>query len=143
MKDFDNNIEITPIGFMFNDVKLLNTFTIEQLKCISNIRKNLFQKIPSLREKINKNSKYFGFKVDKNKDSIYIYLQNKKMIMDIDISKEYKNWFIKRGFTIKERDNYQQKAGWITGIIFNYDCNKSDEIEEVMMAVLSNDLSSL
>ena len=143
MKDFDNNVEISPIGFMFNDAKLLNTFTIEQLKCISNIRKNLFQKIPFLREKINKNSKYFGFKVDNNKDSIYIYLQNKKMIMDIDISKEYKNWFIKRGFTIKERDNYQQKAGWITGIIFNYDCTKSDEIEEVMMAVLSNNLSSL
>ncbi len=77
------------------------------------LRQDLAELTPNLREKFNIKSRYFGYGLHGSSDRVYIYVQRKKLVVDIDIS----IYQIKKlgEFTISLRNNYQRRAGWATG----------------------------
>lgn len=79
------------------------------------IRANLLKKIPSINEKFNCNSHYFGYWIGNDKDKIYIYVQKKQLVIDMCISPDCITDIEKLGFKIKPRANFQGRADWLTG----------------------------
>ena len=127
-------------GILFNNSFLNDIFKKNDLSCIHKLRENLINQFPDLCEKINKKSKYFGFSLGNQSDSFYIYLQKQKMIMDIRLSYSIKNDLLQEGFKIKERKNFQEKSGWITGIELSYDCHQIKRTSELVINALSLNL---
>ena len=124
-------------GILFEKIFLNKVFNNKEISCINKLREKLIIRFPNLREKINKSSQYFGFSTSDNSDSFYIYLQKKKMIMDINIPYAQKEKLLIKKFTIIERQNYQFKMGWITGIHIDYDCNQIEDVFELAVLALS------
>jgi len=77
------------------------------------IRKELLKSVPGVTEKFNGNSRYFGYRDDK--DRIYIYIQKKQLVIDLCISPDFASTLINHGFKVKPRDNFQGQNGWLTG----------------------------
>lgn len=82
---------------------------------IRQIRKRLPREVPGLTEKFNRNSNYFGYRANGDKDRAYIYVQKKGLRIDLHIKREHEPELIRQGFTIKYVNNYQGRAGWLTG----------------------------
>jgi len=82
---------------------------------IALIREMLPKKISGLTEKFNTNSRYFGYWQGTEKDKAYIYVQKKNLRIDLYISRKYERDLQNDGFQIKHVDNFQGRAGWITG----------------------------
>jgi hypothetical protein len=80
-------------------------------------RKALAKAVPELSEKFNTSKLYFGYSVgeDEDKDKAYIYVQKKNLVIDLHIKPSYVNKLEQEGFVIKQRDNFQSRAGWLTG----------------------------
>ena len=133
-----NNMIVNPAGQLFEESFLLEIFDENQLQCINKLRYYLIESFPNLREKVNKNSKYFGFGVDENHDVFYIYLQKKKMILDINIPNLSIDDLIESGLTVVERNNYQARSGWTTGIHIDYNCNTFDTIKKLATKAIKN-----
>ncbi len=132
------NVIICPVGELFKNSILLEVFDNKQLVCINKLRNELLNIFPNLREKLNKSSKYFGFGIDKSSDVFYIYLQKKKMILDINLPYTMKNQLIEAGLTISERKNFQAQSGWITGVHIDYTCSQFDTIKNIVTTALRN-----
>jgi hypothetical protein len=79
------------------------------------IRAALADRVPGISEKFNSNSRYFGYRVGMDKDRAYIYVQKKKLVIDLCISPIFTKELRHLGFEVKPRDNFQGKAGWLTG----------------------------
>ncbi len=82
---------------------------------LSLIRKSILEKVPDLSEKFNQGGLYFGYRVGNCKDKAYIYVQKKNLIIDLCISRNFTKELKKSGFELKHRDNFQGRAGWLTG----------------------------
>ena len=82
---------------------------------ITLVREKLQKKIPGITEKFNSNSRYFGYWNGDDKDRIYIYVQKKNIVIDLNIELSCVSELEKEDFVIKPRDNFQGQAGWLTG----------------------------
>lgn len=82
---------------------------------ITTVREKLQRKMAGITEKFNTNSRYFGYWTGDDKDRIYIYVQKKKLLIDLCISSDYATTLKKQGFKVKPRDNFQGQKGWLTG----------------------------
>lgn len=100
---------------LLNDTTWRHTLKDYPTSLIYLIRERLLRKIPGLTEKFNSNSRYFGYWVGDDKDRIYIYVQKKKLVIDLSISSDFATAIKKQGFKVKPRDNYQGQRGWLTG----------------------------
>ena len=132
------SVLVSPIGKLFEEAVLLDHFDSDQLQCINKLRYELRESFPNLREKINTSSKYFGFGINDSKDRFYIYLQARRMVLDIDIPYTRKEELIQSGMLIVERNNFQARSGWITGIRMNYDCSDFNAIKSLVIEALEN-----
>ncbi len=114
-----------------------------ELLCV--IRKQLLSAVPRLTEKFNPTTpglRYFGYKV-RNRDAAkndfskrsygpdkaYIYIQKKNLRIDLDIRKldivskfeqelrkaKFEQKLVKAGYEVRPSNNYQGRAGWLTG----------------------------
>jgi hypothetical protein len=81
-----------------------------QIADVEGLRKRLLEKMPDLQEKFNKKSKYLGYRRKDESDCLYLYLQRKRIVVDLRIDPQLLN-----GFEVKHRENYQGKSGWLTG----------------------------
>jgi hypothetical protein len=79
------------------------------------IRKSLLKSIPQLVEKFNPYGHYFGYGKGQDKDRAYIYVQKKNLRIDLCISREHEKDLQNQGFIVKYHNNYQYRAGWLTG----------------------------
>jgi hypothetical protein len=79
------------------------------------IREKLRRKMPEINEKFNRNSRYFGYWIGNDKDKIYIYVQKKRLVIDMFISPDFITDIEKLGFKVKPRTNFQERADWLTG----------------------------
>ena len=130
-------------GILFEKIFLDKIFKNKDISCINKLREKMILRFPNLREKINKSSQYFGFTTGNISDSLYIYLQKKRMVIDINIPYTQKEKLLTKNFTIIKRENYQYKMGWITGIRIDYDCTQMEDLFEFIVLALSrNDVYS-
>lgn len=85
------------------------------IELVSRIRNELKDHIYGLAEKLNRNSRYFGYRVGKSADKVYIYVQKEKLRIDLCIGREHEEEIRTAGFDIVYVDNFQGRAGWLTG----------------------------
>lgn len=95
---------------------------------VCSIRKRLSHKIPGLTEKFNKQSLYLGYWTGEDKDRAYIYVQKKGLRIDLCIDRNFESELRKEGFEVKYVNNYQGKAGWLTG----WHVKESTDIETIL-----------
>ena len=131
------NIRKQEEGVLFEKLFLDKVFEDKEMSCINMLREKLIIRFPDLREKVNKSSQYFGFATGNSSDSLYLYLQKKRMVMDINIPRSMEEKLLTKNFTIIERRNYQYKMGWITGVRIDYDCRQIEDIFEIAIQALS------
>lgn len=79
------------------------------------IRQRLQKEIPGITESFNTNSLYFGYRVGTQKERAYIYIQKEKLRIDLCISRDFELDIRKKGFEIHYSNNFQGRAGWLTG----------------------------
>jgi len=82
---------------------------------VCSIREKL-DEVQGLTEKFNTNSRYFGYWIGTNKDRAYIYVQKKGLRIDLNISPDSEKAKLeKEGFEVRFNNNFQGRAGWLTG----------------------------
>ena len=79
------------------------------------IRKSLLDKVPDLAEKFNPTSLYFAYRARNGKGRVKIRVQKKFLIIDLCISRNFTRELEQAGFEVKHQNNFQGKAGWLTG----------------------------
>lgn len=79
------------------------------------IRISLLKKVPDLGEKFNRAGLYFGYRVGNSKDKAYIYTQKKNLVLDLCLNRSFTPEIEMLGFEVKYRNNFQGRAGWLTG----------------------------
>ena len=82
---------------------------------LCSIRKSLLKSMPRLIEKFNTGFLYFGYSLEESEDKAYIYVQKKNLRIDLCISPNFSEDLSRLGFSIRHHDNFQGKAGWLTG----------------------------
>jgi hypothetical protein len=121
------NIESADIGLV-RDVIWKKSLQDRDTTLLCSIRKSLIKKIPGLTEEFNKHSRYFGYWVGAEKDRAYIYIQKKKMVIDLCISRAFAKDLRRAGFRVRPRHNFQGRAGWLTGWHVPYSAEDLDQV---------------
>lgn len=99
------------------------------------IRQQLAAKCSNLREKFNPRSRYLGYSVG-GSDAAYIYIQKKRLLIDLKLSSDIADEIRSRGFKVQPRNNFQGRNGWLTGLIVPYDCFNRDDVVDLLLEAL-------
>lgn len=100
---------------------------------VAALRSRLAAACPKLREKLNPNSRYLAYGLAGGKDALYVYVQKKGVLIDMRVSADRADELRRQGFDLRPRNNYQAKAGWLTGLFVPHDTSRIDEV--VLLAV--------
>ena len=100
------------------------------------LRSRLAAACPRIREKFNFNSRYVGYGLTNSSDVLYVYVQKKGLLIDIRLSADRADEVRRLGFEVRPRDNYQGKAGWLTGLFVPHDTDKHHEIVALALEAL-------
>jgi hypothetical protein len=93
------------------------------------IRRDLAERLPNLREKFNRNQRYFGYGLGESSDVVYIYLQKKSLVIDLRLDPKLSEEIERLGYPVIYRDNFQGRTGyWITGWRIPHDAQKETPI---------------
>ena len=109
---------------------------IYPLELILALRGSLASEFPNLCEKVNYKSPYLGYSNGNQSDALYVYMQKKKMVIDMRVSKEEAENLREKGVTVKPRNNFQGRAGWLTGVSVPYDSDKLNVIVQLAKLAL-------
>lgn len=82
---------------------------------VCSIRKDLARRIPGLSEKFNRRCRYFGYWKGNDKDRLYMFVQKKNLCVLLCIGRKYEKEIRKAGFKVRHINNFQGRAGWLTG----------------------------
>ena len=100
------------------------------------LRELLMEACSDLREKLNPNGPYLGYAVGDQSNAIYVYVRKSGLLIDLRIPKERAEAVRAKGFEVRERDNYQSKAGWLTGLRVPHDTGRLDEVVQLALEAL-------
>jgi len=106
------------------------------LELVFRLREELISKFPGLREKLNLNSRYLGYANGNRSDALYVYIQKNQLVLDVRVSKEEAESLRKQRFRVNPRNNFQCRAGWLTGVSVPLDTKKLDVIVELASLAL-------
>ena len=106
---------------------------------IFSLRRALALAQPTLQEKFNPNSRYLGYAAEGRGDAVYVYVQRKRLVIDLRVSAELADDLRDRGFQVSPRNNFQGRAGWLTGLIVPHDTRASDQIISLMQEALQGE----
>ena len=106
------------------------------LDAVFELRRLLATKCSGIREKFNPKSRYLGYANAPGSNGLYVYVQKKKLVIDVRVSAEVQEELKERGFEVRPRDNYQAKAGWLTGLIVTHDCKELDTVVKLATEAL-------
>jgi len=114
------NIESADEGLVENEVwekSLKKSLQYRDIAFLRSIRESLNEKISGLTEEFNKKSRYFGYWTGTDKDRAYIYVQKKRLRIDLLISRKFEEQICQEDedFEVHHVNNYQGRAGWLTG----------------------------
>ena len=100
------------------------------------LRRRLADRFPRLREKFNRRRRYFGYAVGKS-DGAYVYVSKGRVILDLRIPADRADQVRRLGFEVVPRNNWQAKAGWLTGIRVPHDTDKREDVLALAVEALS------
>jgi hypothetical protein len=104
------------------------------------LREELAIRVDGLTEKFNdaRGRHYFGYSSAGLPDWLYIWVQKRKLVVDVKLSGERVGQLRSLGFTVSLRRNWQGRAGWLTGWDIPYDLGweKRQAILEIMLEAL-------
>lgn len=128
-----DNIVIASKGVLLPDEVIANALRGCPVDVVRRLRKELLAACPSLREKLNRNSRYLGYAMGNRSDALYVYVQKKRLLLDIRIPKEREEELRQQGFQIRPRDNYQSKSGWLTGLVVPADMADLSKVTDLAL----------
>jgi hypothetical protein len=81
------------------------------------LRASVRRRVPAATEKLNPRSHYLGYRVA-SRDGAYVYLQSRMLVVEADLPRTgaEEDVFRRAGLEVRHRNNFQGRAGWITGI---------------------------
>lgn len=100
------------------------------------LRDRLISAFPNLREKLNPKSRYLGYANDSQSDAVYVYIKKKRLILDVRVSNQEADSLRMRGIEVAPRNNYQGRAGWLTGVLVPYNTDKLDIVVDLASSAL-------
>ena len=106
------------------------------LELVMKLRDRLNAKCVGLREKLNRNSRCLGYVTDGRSDALYVYVQKKRLLLDVRVSDDRVEELRGKGFEVRPRDNFQAKSGWLTGLLVPHDTDNLDQIVELAIEAL-------
>ena len=118
------------------DEALRDALSNHPLDLVMQFRGHLSTQCPGLREKLNLNSRYLGYSAGDRSDALYVYVQKKGLVLDVRVSDDRAEELRQKGFEVQPRDNYQGKAGWLTGLIVPHETDSLDEIVKLAAEAL-------
>jgi len=83
----------------------------------------------------NPNSRYLGYATGQA-DGAYIYVQRKRLRIDLKIPADRAEEITEAGFEVKHSDNFQAKQGWLTGLQVPHDSKRLDEVVDLLVEAL-------
>jgi len=92
---------------------------------------------PRIREKLNSRGRYLGYGLVGGPDQLYVYVQRKGLVIDIAISGDRANELREKGFAIHARNNFQSRAGWLTGLFVPHDSARLADVASLAREALS------
>ena len=110
------------------DAAIKAAFARYPLATVLELRAKLKQACPELREKLNSNSRYLAYAVGSGSDRLYVYIMRHGLVLDLRIPKDKAEQVRAKGFAVRERDNYQGRAGWLTGVRVAHDTGRLAEV---------------
>lgn len=113
----------------------LRRYAPEGRELILELRDRIRAEFPELKEKYNPRSRYLGYAVGRS-DSAYIYLQKRRLVLDVRVPQARADDLTRRGIRVAHRDNYQGKAGWLTGVLVPHDTDKIGLIADLLIEAL-------
>ena len=130
------NVIVPEDGGLLADEVIADIFRGYPLDVVRKLRQGLLSVCPSLKEKANKKSRYLGYARGNRPASLFIYVQKKGLLWDVRVPPERGKELERMGFEIRPRDNFQAKAGWLTGLIVPHDTEKLKELEQLALDAL-------
>jgi hypothetical protein len=130
-------------SLVVGETGLVDVYQIRQklksfpLELVLRLRDMLVSAFPKLREKLNPQSRYLGYANGDRSDAVYVYLQKNRLVLDIKVSSEEAENLRKQGIKVVPRNNYQCRAGWLTGVIVPYNTGQLDLIVDLISSALS------
>ena len=106
------------------------------LNQVARIREKLYSEIPRLQEHLNTKGRYLSYSNGEQSHALYVYIQKKRLVLDIRASKEYAEKVRKQGFKVNPKNNYQGKAGWLTGVSVPHESDRLNVVMELALLAL-------
>lgn len=98
--------------------------SVERSSAFQRLREILLQRVPGLKEKLNPNGKYVGYRAASS-DRAYVYVQPSLLIIDVKRPRTIEPSLRNIGIEIIHRNNFQGKHGWTTGIRLSHNAHSS------------------
>lgn len=134
-KSDDGNIESRDKGLVALE-SLQRTLRDYPTELLLSLRQQLAKACPDLKEKLNTKSRYLGYGLVGCSYNVYVYVQKKNLLIDIRLSPDHADAFRKLGFEVRPRDNYQAKAGWLTGVFVPHDTERRAEVAALILKAI-------
>ena len=130
------NLIQTEAGLL-DDAVIRKHLTGYPMEMVAQLRKALAAGIPGLREKLNYSIRrqYLGYASGKS-DAFYAYFQRRGLVIDALVSPARAEELRAKGVVVQPRENYQGRAGWLTGVRVPYDTLQSDAIIRLALDAL-------
>lgn len=106
------------------------------IELVMEFRDRLNAKCIGLKEKLNRNNRCLGYARVGRSDAFYIYVQKKRMLIDVRVSPDRSDELRRKGFEVQYRNNFQGRAGWLTGLLVPHDTASLDVIVDLAVEAL-------
>lgn len=106
------------------------------LNQVAIIRNKLNSEIARLQEYLNRKGRYLAYSNGTQSDALYVHIQKKRLVLDIRVSKEEAEELRRHGFDVNPKNNYQGKAGWLTGVSVPHNSDKLNVVIQLAMSAL-------
>lgn len=90
------------------------------------LRGRLAECCPTLREKFNPNGPYLGYGLVGGSYDLFVYVQKNDLLIDIRLPADRAEDLRSQGFDVRPRNNYQARAGWLTGVFVPHDTDNRE-----------------
>jgi len=133
-----SNMLVQDNGLLPEEV-VMGTLHAYPIDLLLDLRMRLAKSRPDLREKLNQSSRYLGYGLAGGSDDLYVYVRKQGLLIDIRLPADRADELRGRGFKVRPRDNYQAKAGWLTGLSVPHNTAKRQELAALALEALQGE----
>lgn len=103
------------------------------------LRGRLAECCPTLRENFNPNARYLGYGLVGGSYDLFVYVRKNGLLIDIRLPVDRVEDLRSQGFDVRPRNNYQAKAGWLTGLFVPHDTDKRELLVALAMEAIQGE----